>query len=75
MSKLKSKSDVIEWYWPDFLNFCMKDHKYRKDQKVIWAPSPIHPTVDNFWLWYISDGPLGVKEAGRYYTKTEVVYI
>lgn len=82
MSKLKSKSDVIEWYWPDFLNFCMTDTA--NDGADSWPAKSSYgsgvvrralPTIDNFWLWYITDGPLGVKHAGRYYTKDEVEYV
>lgn len=74
MSKiLKSKSDVIEWYWPDFLNYCMKDRKHQREVNG-WQCN-VQPTEDNFWQWYITTGPLGVKEAGRYYSKEEIEYV
>ena len=78
MSKqLKSKSDVIEWYWPDFLNYCMEenDRPAKMRLSVVLAPSSIVPTVDSFWLWYITDGPLGVKHAGHFYSKEDIEYV
>lgn len=77
MSKFKSKSDVSEWYWPDFLNFCLKSgqyiHSYNALQHGLYKPTA--PTEDNFWIWYITDGPMGVKEAGRWYTKEDIDYV
>lgn len=66
MSKLKSKSDVIEWYWPDFLRYCMlsRDNGF-----------PVNPTQDNFWKWYINDGPMGLKHQSLLYTKEDVEYV
>lgn len=72
MAKLKSKSEVIEWYWPDFLEFCIKEIEAGKRDL---AHTIIKPTADNFWYWYIKEGPLGVKTAGRFYFKTEVEYV
>lgn len=71
MSKLKSKSDVIEWYWPDYLVYCLQANK--SENYVYWR----NPTEDGFWEWYITKdvGPLAIKEAGRWYTKTEVEYV
>lgn len=69
MSKLKSKSDVIEWYWPDYLDACLKTRK--SDNIVLWQS----PTLDGFWKWYITDGPLGLKRRGLFYSKTEVEYV
>jgi hypothetical protein len=69
MAKLKSKSDVIEWYWPDYLAYCLRS----RDSK-----DPVHwkePTIDGFWLWYIKDGPMGVKHHCLYYTKEDVAYV
>ena len=71
MSKLKSKQDVIEWYWPDFLVFCVRSIElYKKDigQKVA-------PTETNFWDWYITYGPMGLKHKSLFYTKEDVEYI
>ena len=73
MSKLKSKSDVIEWYWIDFLNYVQGKKEYA--QKYNIASHVPQPTIAEFWKWYIGDGPLGVKKAGRWYTKTEVEYV
>lgn len=69
MAKLKSKSDVIEWYWPDYLRMCMlsQDGKYREFEK--------RPTINGFWQWYITDGPMGVKHRNLYYTKEDVEYV
>jgi len=69
MSKLKTKSDVIEWYWIDYLAYCQNMRK--SEIKEIWK----EPTTDGFWLWYITDGPLGVKEELRFYNKTNVKYV
>lgn len=82
MPKLKSKSDVIEWYWPDFLKFCMKGNTIN-GMTNRWVKSTYNddptpaaiPTIDNFWLWYITAGPMGVKEAHRYYTKENIQYV
>lgn len=73
MGKLKSKSDVIEWYWPDFLDYCLRSLK--RVEPRIGYPTPVQPTIDNFWSWYIQDGPLGVKVAGKFYSKTEIEYV
>jgi hypothetical protein len=73
MSKLKSKSDVIEWYWPDFLKYVMGRRNYVK--KYDLAAHVPEITLPEFWKWYITDGPLGVKEAGRWYTKEDVEYV
>lgn len=71
--KLQSKQDVIEWYWIDYLNYCMVHNETEHEFKGI---DFLKPTVDGFWSWYISDkGPLGVKKALRFYSKTEVEYV
>lgn len=82
MSKFKSKSEVVEWYWPDFLNFCMADsdnnnsfQDVRISKGSYSLVNRVNPTVDNFWLWYVTDGPMGVKHAGRFYTKESIEYI
>ena len=62
MSKLKSKSGVIEWYWIDYLAYCQN-------------AAITKPTEDGFWLWYITVGPLGVKKELRFYSKTDVEYV
>jgi hypothetical protein len=69
MAKLKSKSDVVEWYWPDYLDFCMRsqDSEYKEFHTS--------PTIDGFWQWYITKGPMGVKHRNLYYTKEEVEYV
>lgn len=69
MSKLKSKSDVVEWYWPDYLDRCMRS----QDSKI----KQLHesPTIDGFWQWYITDGPMGVKHRNLFYTKEDVTYV
>jgi hypothetical protein len=69
MNKLKNKSDVVERYWPDYLRMCMLslDGKYREFDR--------HPTIDGFWLWYVTDGPMGVKHRNLYYTKQDVEYL
>lgn len=74
MSKLKSKSDVIEWYWPDFLGYCMRYNKNRYGEQYRVEAS-IMPTVDQFWLWYITIGPAGTKDRNLYYTKEDVEYV
>lgn len=65
MSKLNSKNAVIEWYWPDFLEFCMSSFdSYNHFQDTRPSKSDygivkrVNPTVDNFWLWYITVGPM-----------------
>lgn len=74
MSKLNSKESVIEWYWPDFLNYCIKDRKFHKETNS-WTDIYTKPTIDNFWQWYITEGPLGLRENGHYYTKENIEYI
>jgi len=71
MAKLKSKSDVIEWYWPDYLKYCIRS----QDSKFNEAVNYIYPTVDGFWQWYITKGPMGVKNRHLYYTKEDVEYV
>lgn len=66
MSKLKSKSDVIEWYWVDYLDSCL-----RSRDNIFWKG----PTIDGFWLWYITDGPMGLKHKGLFYTKEDIEYV
>lgn len=73
MSKLKSKQDVVEWYWPDFLGYCLRVNELEK--KHSGYPMPFDPTVDNFWKWYITDGPMGVKHRNQFYTKEDVEYV
>jgi hypothetical protein len=74
MSKeLKTKSDVVEWYWPDFLAFCLRSRK-RIVPKLGYS-LPVDPTIKNFWIWYITDGPLGLKDDGHFYSKDEVKYV
>lgn len=73
MSKLTSKSDVIECYWPDFLNYCMRSLEDVKPE--LGYVVPIAPTVDNFWAWYIRAGPLGLKHRGGSYSKDDVEYL
>lgn len=63
MSKLKSTTDVIERYWPDFLSYCM--HQKR----------PFTPTLDKFWYWYITDGPMGTKHKLLFYNRERVEYV
>ena len=69
MSKLNSKKDVIERYWPEYLEACMRslDGTYREFEKL--------PTEDGFWKWYITDGPMGVKHKGRFYNGERVEYV
>jgi hypothetical protein len=69
VSKLKSRSDVIEWYWPDYLAYCMRTRD--NSNPLYWKL----PTVDGFWLWYIEDGPMGVKHRNLFYTKEDVEYV
>jgi hypothetical protein len=69
MSKLKSKSDVIEWYWPDYLEFCMRS----QEREHIELRK--QPTVDGFWQWYITKGPLGTKHRNLFYHKEDVEYV
>lgn len=68
MIKLKSKSDVIEWYWPDYLKMCMKSRDSKNP--LYWQ----EPTLGGFWLWYITDGAMGLKHRGLFYTKDEIEY-
>ena len=69
MSKLKTREDVIERYWPDYIKMCMLslDGDFREFEKT--------PTVDNFWVWYITDGPMGIKHKGRFYMEEKVEYL
>jgi hypothetical protein len=69
MSKLSSKLDVIEWYWADYLAACMRSRDSKNP--VFWKS----PTIDGFWLWYIEDGPMGLKHQNLYYTEEKVYYI
>lgn len=69
MNKLKSKSDVVEYYWPDYLDMCLRT---RDNNDIVGWQSP---TIDGFWLWYIKDGPLGLKHRGLFYTKEDVEYV
>lgn len=73
MSKLKSKSDVIEWYWPDFLKYVLGKRKYAKQYDITAHVPEI--TLPEFWKWYITKGPMGLKEEGHYYSKEEIEYI
>lgn len=73
MSKLKSKSDVIEWYWPDFLASCLRSLEHIEPK--LGYRTPVNPTVDNFWRWYIEDGPMGVKHRNLFYTKEDIEYV
>lgn len=73
MSKFNNKSDVIEWYWPDFLKFVMGKRKYAKECDISAHIPDI--TLPEFWKWYITDGPMGLKEAGAWYTKKEIKYV
>lgn len=73
MSKLKSKQEVIERYWPDFLKFCIRQGKL--DKKYPNTATNVTPTVDNFWHWYITDGPLGLKDRGLFYNEDKVEYL
>lgn len=69
MNKLKSREDVIEWYWPDYLDMCMRslDSKNPMYWKI--------PTTKGFWNWYITDGPMGEKHRNLFYTKENVEYV
>jgi hypothetical protein len=74
MSKtLDSKTAVVEWYWPDFLNYCIKDRRFQKETNS--EKQATLPTIDNFWVWYITKGPMGLKEDGHYYTKDSIEYV
>jgi hypothetical protein len=66
MTKLNNRNDVIERYWPDYLDYCMRsqDSDFRRN-----------PTLDGFWKWYITQGPMGVKHANRYYNAENVEYV
>lgn len=72
MAKLNSKKDVIEWYWPDFLQYCMRT---RKDVNIQLGRFAVDPTIDNFWKWYITVGPMGVKNDCRHYLKESIEYV
>lgn len=74
MPKLQSKYDVIEWYWPDFLEYCMRIQSSNSTSGYQYPPIQ-EPTEDNFWLWYITHGPLGLKYRGLFYTKEDVKYV
>lgn len=74
MSKLKSKQDVVEWYWPDFLGHCIRMNTPRAGEQFTTNPKEL-PTIDNFWIWYITVGPMGVKHRNLYYTKEEIEYV
>lgn len=67
-----NKSDVIERYWPDYLSFCMRDGQYINNRYVEIAKLP---TIDEFWRWYITSGPMGVKHANRLYNEDRVEYV
>jgi hypothetical protein len=71
MSKLKTKADVIEWYWPDYLYHCIQANK--SENPVYWT----QPTEDGFWKWYITKnvGPLAIKVDGKWYSKEDVEYV
>ena len=69
MSRLNTRKAVIERYWPDYLGYCLRS----RDSK-----DPVHwkePTLDGFWLWYIKDGPMGVKHRNLYYNEERVEYV
>ena len=69
MIKLTNREAVIERYWPDYLDICMRS---RDDADILrW----LSPTVDGFWLWYIKDGPMGLKHRGQFYNKKDVEYL
>jgi len=61
MSNLKTKKEVIERYWPDYLGFCMRSQENEHPE--------FHrsPTINGFWQWYITEGPMGVKHRNLYY--------
>lgn len=65
MGKLNSKRDVIERYWPDYLGFCMRS----QDSEYIEFRT--QPTIDGFWQWYITKGPMGVKHKNLYYNNVD----
>lgn len=65
--RLRKKQDVIEKYWPDYLDHCMRS----LDSKVVKTHK--YPTVDGFWAWYITDGPMGVKHKNLFYNPIEKV--
>lgn len=73
MAKLKSKQDVIEWYWPDFLGYVLAQRKYAAKYDLSARVPEL--TLPEFWKWYITDGPLGVKDAGRFYSKDDIEYV
>ena len=68
-TKLKTQEDVIERYWPDYLDYCMRT----------LCTQPLYnqqrPTHNGFWEWYITSGPMGVKHANRYYNVERVEYV
>jgi len=33
------------------------------------------PTIDGFWQWYITKGPMGVKHKCLYYSQEVVEYV
>ena len=71
--KLTTKQETIDWYWPDFLDYC---YEHNKTQHEFKEENFINPTVDNFWKWYISiSGPFGVKKALKFYSRTEAEYV
>lgn len=69
MSKLKSRTDVIEWYWPDYLAYCLRS----QESDILELHKS--PTEEGFWQWYITDGPMGVKHRNLFYTKEDVEYV
>lgn len=73
MSKLKTKQDVIERYWPEYLHWC-----WARNSSAVRLVNPegyVVPTEDNFWAWYISYvGPLGSVRANTVYSGTRREY-
>lgn len=69
MSEYKIREDVIERYWPDYLDYCMRsqDSEIKELHKM--------PTIDGFWEWYITVGPMGVKHKNRFYNIERVEYV
>ena len=57
MSKLKTKQQVMDWYWIDYLDYCIRD---RKGMFELKKDKYENPTVEGFWKWYMTVGPLGV---------------
>lgn len=74
MSKLNSKSDVIERYWAEYISHCMRNKQYIAAMGIS-IKSPTKPTVDGFWYWYITDGPMGVKSNNQFYNEDRVEYV